>query len=663
MKFIKLKLKNFKPYYDRPGEEQEILLFDEKRKDRNITLNIGPTGHGKTSISEAIMWCLFCDYKDWEKWVNTLAIEVAKQRKENVINISVELVLEIEKEYYRLIRSGGYDITNGQKEGESELSIIHNGEPIHDPEGFISKHFPSVTLMEYFVFDADDILKKFEKSREEAIRDHINKFAGVEKLDALINSFERIMELHDEEIRYIESQIHGDIAEKKEDKEKDKGEKEDAVNKLDEEINSLKKDRKTLFKYPVSPEIEQFSKLVDKKDDLEKKIGGLNEQFIDTDIISDMDLLFINCIIKDAIEKLSQKRTTKEEFESSTEVIKSSLKKDFSGILFDNKEKTNLIKKGAKIRDDDLESIEKLGLESGEGIKSDVTKTFIEYGKQIDGKKDAFEKYKKNFDEAIKQLMKVRNEINQLGDTTKNKELREKYKKFKKVESKIKEKEKLKDEVRDKIKDVKIEIEDLRKQLTRNKDQEKEIKQIEKKKQTVQVLLDISKKTRKKYLDDLLFSVNRTASEFLQSTVKDTYRFHSIEIDSDYQFKVKQKNGKPLEESQINRGNLQISMMSFFFGLSKFLGKEIPYIIDDPLLRLDPGHDKRLIEQLSKTNDQLVFHMIPGKEYTTESFNWLKPHINTQNWLFRKKYKNIELISYVEVKDANKIIYFNIDQF
>jgi len=102
--------------------------------------------------------------------------------------------------------------------------------------------------------------------------------------------------------------------------------------------------------------------------------------------------------------------------------------------------------------------------------------------------------------------------------------------------------------------------------------------------------------------------------------------------------------------------------MSFFFGLSKFLEKELPYVIDDPLLRLDPGHDKRLIEQLSKTNDQLIFHMIPGKEYTTDSFDWLKLHINTQNWLYREEYKGLN-ISYVERKEAEKIIEFDIDKF
>ncbi len=172
MKFIKLKLKHFKPYYNKQGTQQEIILFDEERKDKKVTLNIGPTGHGKTSISEAILWCIFGDiyYKDWENFVNTLSIEVTKQKKENEVNMCAELVLELEGEHYRVIRSGSYDIGNGQKMGESKLSILRNGEPINDSIGFIGNHFPTVTLMKYFIFDADDILKKFEENREGSIK-------------------------------------------------------------------------------------------------------------------------------------------------------------------------------------------------------------------------------------------------------------------------------------------------------------------------------------------------------------------------------------------------------------------------------------------------------------------------------------------------------------
>ena len=104
-------------------------------------------------------------------------------------------------------------------------------------------------------------------------------------------------------------------------------------------------------------------------------------------------------------------------------------------------------------------------------------------------------------------------------------------------------------------------------------------------------------------------------------------------------------------------------MLSFFLGLSQFLEKGIPYVIDNPLIRLDPGHDKRLIDQLNKSNNQIILHLIPGKEYTSENYKWLKHNLNTQNWIYRNIYMDKELISTIKLQDSNKFITFNIDEF
>ena len=75
------------------------------------------------------------------------------------------------------------------------------------------------------------------------------------------------------------------------------------------------------------------------------------------------------------------------------------------------------------------------------------------------------------------------------------------------------------------------------------------------------------------------------------------------------------------------------------------------------MIRLDAGNDKRLIEQLGQSDDQLIFHLIPGREYMETSFVWLSPYINTQAWINRENYKKIGLdVSRVEEKDPERII-------
>ena len=670
MKFIKLKLKNFKPYYEMPSEEQEIILFDEERKDKNITTNIGQTGHGKTSISEALLWCIFGErsHSSWEEWVNSLAIKVAKDKRDIEVPISVELVLEIEGDHYRLIRSATYNIANKQKLADSKLSILHNGGLIsEDSESFIAHNFPPVGLMKYFVFDADDILKKFEDNRERTIKDHINKIVGVEKLNKLIASLEKVRGFYEDENSEIERAIQSDIAEKIKTKKEDVARKEDAIASVKEEIRKLKEEKSGLIPKPRTLEIKNFSDLVDKKDSLIKDIDTLNDQFqfSNGNIIPNMDLLLLEDIILKFMQRLNNKGTTEKEFTTSSYIIKSSLKADYSGILFDESERARLIKKGTEISEEDLDDVKNLNLESGEGLKTLVAAEIEPWEGKINNLKTSFESYKKDFESKMKDLMRVKNQIDQIGVTTENEELRAKYKELQKIERRIKEKEELLRKLEKTKEIIKKEIEDLRGKLDKNKEDRKELERIEERKKFAQVLLDLSKKIRKNFLEELLSYVNQRASESLRSTVKDIDRFHSIEIDSDYVFEVKQKNGDPLEDSQINRGTLQIALMSFFFGLSQYLEEknEIPYVIDDPLIRLDPGHDKRLIEQLSKTHEQIIFHMIPGKEYTTDSYKWLKNHINTQNWIYRGKYKNMELISHVERKEPDYIVKFDIDTF
>lgn len=668
MKFVKLVLKNFKPYYDYPRktQEQEITLYDDKRSNKNITLNIGQTGHGKTSLSEAILWCIYGDTypRKLHELINSMAVDIAKKNKENTVKMSVKLIIKINNESYQLLRKCTYNIEKAKSEGESELSIIHDGVPLSmsEADNFVNENFPSLKLMYYFVFDADDILKKFEENREGAIREHINKFAGVEKLDLMITQIEKVIGLFDQEIHDIESKIHGDIAEKIKEKETDISRKKEILERIEKKKNELQKEKSELFQGLPSEEVKKFSELVDKKDELEKEINQLNDEFYENCPVSNIDLVFLTNIINKSVNKLSKKQTTEEEFESSAELLKTSIENEFSGIFF-NDNNLKLIKKGTNISNDCLENVDCLKLGKGEGLKNIILPAFIKYKDKSESQKAKFLSLKQKFESLQNDLVKVSSQLTRMGNTSQDREAKKKFDQYKKIEKQIDEQITRNQEINDAINDINSEINDLRNKLEADESQEHEIKTIKDKKNNTQKFLEIAKESRGKYLDNLLTQVNKLASEFLRETVKDKNRFHSIEIDSNYHFKVKQKNGSILEEGQINRGNVQLSMMSFFFGLSKFLAKEIPYIIDDPLLRLDPGHDKRLIQQLSTINEQIVFHVIPGKEYTSDSFGWLKPHINTQNWLYRGIYNAIAEVSHAEPKNPEKMIEYDIDKF
>jgi DNA sulfur modification protein DndD len=659
MKYLKLKLRNFIPYYEKTKKKQEVSLFDKERGDKKITLNVGPTGHGKTSISEAILWCIFGDKysQDWDEWVNTLAIEIAEQKSEEEVLMGVELTLDIDGEMYRVIRNGTYNHETEDK--ANDLTIVHDGEPLDNPNEFISKNFPTITLMKYFVFDADDILKSFEDNRKGTIRDHINKLVGVEKLNFLIEALERSIKLYDEERSEVEDQIDSDLSEKSKEKKADRAKKIEAAKKLREEIKVLKSEGKKLFKGKPSGEVKKLSDLVDQRESLENSIKELNEKFKGSGLLSEMDLLLLRDIVKEVSDKLEVSPTCKNEFERSSMIVRSSLGGKYHGIYFD-KENTRLIKKTATIPSRQLEGSEKLKLREGEGTKGDSLKVFQDCRSQTDKGYRSFMDLKKDLDDERDQLLRVRSDISQIGETSKNKELVDKWKELQKIDKKIEQKKSVLEMTESRVEDLDKEIASLGQDMKKDTELKDGLDDIDERAEFTETLLEASRRTRSEFLEELLNTVNKTSSEFLRAIVKDKNRFHSIEIDSDYRFTVKRKNGKPLSEKQINKGNLQISLMSFFFGLSGWLDWQIPYVIDDPLLRLDPGHDKRLIEQLSRTNDQLIFHMIPGKEYSTDNYRWLASHINTQNWVNRRK-EAIGRVSYIEKQEPDSMIKWDVE--
>jgi len=665
VKFIKLKLKNFKPYFA-SGEPQEIEFFDKNNEGRNITLNIGQNGFGKTSISESILWCLFGEnkYPNWEEFVNTLSIDVAKEmKKEKDIEMTVELITEMDGDIYKILRIGNFNIDEGRK--EDKLYVTCNGEPEKEPEKFITEKFAVVELMEYFIFDADDVLKKFEKNQEKEIRDNINKLVGVERLDKMIDTLESVIKIYEKKILDIQSEIKSDASEKKTILWNDKKKKGIAVEEYEHRIKVNKgKIRKLFLKSKPSPEENRIYSLLKNREELESKIDNLNEKYTIEGIASNLDLKLLEPIMDEVIRSVSRETSSKEEFDNSSELIKTTLGINYKGIMFNNKGNNKLIKKSANIDSKELDDTDTLNLKEEGGNKSDFIRTLNKYSDLLQTEKEKFDRIYEKHKELKGTLLKIKNEINQIGETTRTKDIKEKINEYKKMKKQNEEYDKEKVKIQEKIKENDEEIKELEKEIEINEDQKKDIEKIRKRKKITENLLDISRESRKSYLDQLINFVNKKASQFLRNTVKENYRFNSLEINTDYQFKLKQKNGEELNQNQINKGTLTISMLSFFIGLSNYIGKKIPYVIDNPMIRLDPGHDKRLIEQLADSKDQIILHLIPGKEYTDYNYKWMRPKINIQNWIYRNEWEERDdLISTIERKKRSELIEFDIDEF
>ena len=177
MNLIKLKTTNWRNFY---GEHE--IIFSNK-KDKHVTLIHGQNGTGKTTMINAIKWCLYGvtpDFDDeikkdginnveiahWDTWntevVNGM-IEKTTPHETNSI-FKVELKFEHEGVNYRAIREAHQKDVIGKsvKEGRDDFALFKiktgNNSLIHEPQSAISRILPG-ELSDYFLFSGETVGK------------------------------------------------------------------------------------------------------------------------------------------------------------------------------------------------------------------------------------------------------------------------------------------------------------------------------------------------------------------------------------------------------------------------------------------------------------------------------------------------------------------------
>ncbi len=211
----KIDIENCGRFY---GSGHSIFLSDSPEK--NITIIIGYSGRGKSTIHDLIYWCLYGEHKKHTEdehrgldygLINTDALESLS--KGESVTASVTLSLHNNKEEkYLLTRQlqatfihdstkrdfepqnnsrvpSGMEFVTSSKlimKNESGDKIIEKNSNIIKNE--INKQFPQ-NLSDFFLFDGENLVKfKNQTSSSDFIKDGITKISGLEILDSLMKN-------------------------------------------------------------------------------------------------------------------------------------------------------------------------------------------------------------------------------------------------------------------------------------------------------------------------------------------------------------------------------------------------------------------------------------------------------------------------------------------
>ena len=223
----KLKLVNFRQFY---GCETEIEFSTDKEK--NITLIHGENGVGKTTLLNAILWCLYEKLTlDFEQPQELICLQAVK---EGLKNCRVELSFENKGKHYLALR-------NFQNTGQTILKLFEidnsNHSEVPNPKAFINSILPE-DMAEYFFFHGEGVSNINAKQSGEKFRRAIRDILGFRLAEAAIDDLKEINKRWTKELSELQ-----DLNSEQSNLIKKKKENDDKLEILESQLIKLKEDK------------------------------------------------------------------------------------------------------------------------------------------------------------------------------------------------------------------------------------------------------------------------------------------------------------------------------------------------------------------------------------------------------------------------------------
>jgi len=208
---IKLTTTNWRNFY---GKHE--LVFSNK-KDKHVTLIHGQNGTGKTTMINAIKWCLYRTTPDfdkelkqvtnveiahWDTWDSEIAdgkiVKTTPNEKDSVFK--VELIFEHEGFEYRATREAHQKDMRGSviAPGKDTFTLFKKDQSgqqrlINEPQSAISRILPG-ELSDYFLFSGETVGRMLDSSANEGsgYKNAVRDILGFTLSDIAIKDLERI---------------------------------------------------------------------------------------------------------------------------------------------------------------------------------------------------------------------------------------------------------------------------------------------------------------------------------------------------------------------------------------------------------------------------------------------------------------------------------------
>ncbi len=619
MKYKKLTLTNFRTFHGK----HEITFPDKS----GIFLVHAQNGVGKSAIYHAFRYVLYGETKsqDTREKLNIVDLLSIDANKEGKTSFQVRLEFEHENTEYELTR-GHQSNVSGTKPTQdnhftSNLSLIKGGDVI--PEKNIKVEIDNLLrkdISDFFIVDNEYVGDLFNALKSEDsifIKKGIDQTIGVGILEDGREDFKQI---HEKFGAILGKEAKNDKKQEKLSKEfvqkeqlykqstKSLEELKKTKKKSDKEVEELKKKRDSLK--VIDENVNEVQKLEESLQNLQKQKDSIFEK-IQTVLVDEwfapvQNTAFEVLEIQTKLEKQKNKR------EGEISNLKQQIK-DLEKGLKNNKCHTckqDLPKQQIKLQEDNKDQLEKrlkkLESQPTEGLiiphPTEITK-FTEVNKKL-------------IQELETQYYQITNDINRANRSYKK--LNETLKKGDKAEVRrvaqlledaltLQRDVLIKHNEQEKINEVnRKSLESITRKLAKTFKGDSTTKQIVDIADSLQGLLD---KSHQEFSDNARALVKKCASEAFKEIINNKY--FDIDINEDYKVSFVDNSEEGVGGASMGQG--RVIAVGLMAGLSEASITEAPILIDSPMVGLDNTHIKNLYKFFPKIADQVILLVPPGE--------------------------------------------------
>ena len=628
----KIHLQNWRCY------ENQVIEFD-LNTDKNIWIIWGLNGYGKTSILEAVLWCLYGNEIVSPKKLIKAEVDSSEQSSEkqgyfyfsNVkinpeLELSVSLTLQKSGRNYVISR-----IAKRKKRGKtffaevSEALFNLNGQLKADSRERIDLLLPR-SCREFFFFDGEKIKEYSNITQTAETRKAIESILGIPEIINLKTDSQNVAKKIEQKINQVNSsnkklqgintklfQLTHEIAAKRD-------RLQTAIEEYSHEIKILEDVRERASQISeLRNKLNKLRKLKQQQQESTQQLEKI-EQDIDK-ILKIASISMMQKLVKEMADDLQTKTLTNTRISISIGQLRELLEADtcICGNCIGEKE-SNFISQ-------QLKSIEDAGIVIEENSRIESLRLNL----------NRISKYKTpNLDLLLldrDRLVDDIEEIKQVAEDIKKETAGVSERETDEIWRKVGQQEKAVEEADQRIKRLRKEIESSQQQqdiLNRQREEllnsNKEMSMLNRQSQLANGLYNAASELIDWYTENCQQTIEDRASRLHNLVTNKPDEYEGIILRDGYNLRLKQTNGDIVNPQDLSEGEKQALVFPFIAGLNLASGKAAPLLIDTPFGKLDGLHQENLVKSLPQIPSQVIL-LATDRDLPENILNLLRPNI------------------------------------